>query len=383
MLLTDRAIARRGRNCYDGHLPRHRRSLGMSGASQLGDGQFGRLPGEPVVHTTPLSEPIVTLQQHIIEGQKAHPTASGEFSLLLSGIALATKIIQDQVRRAGLIGVLGATGTKNIQGEEVQKLDQIANEVIMQCLGFQGNVGIMASEEDDEPRILKEFADEAKYIVLFDPLDGSSNIDVNVSVGTIFSIQQRREDVEAGDVMSHILQPGYKQIAAGYVVYGSSTVLTYTTGDGAHMFTLDPAIGAYVLCQENVMMPKSGKMYSVNEAYYDLFPDGIKDYLKWVKSAEAGGYTSRYIGSLVADFHRTLLRGGVFLYPPTTKAPSGKLRLMYEANPLAWVAEQAGGAATDGNQRILDKVPTALHERTPLVIGSRGEVELVAKFWRR
>ncbi|HNQ22726.1 MAG TPA: class 1 fructose-bisphosphatase [Phycisphaerae bacterium] len=331
------------------------------------------------------SEPtsIVTLQQHIIEQQREHPTATGEFSWLLSGITLATEIIQAQVRRAGLLSaaVLGETGTRNVQGEMVQKLDVIANKTICSCLGYR-NVGIMVSEEDDEPTIVKEGTRTRKYIVLFDPLDGSSNIDVNVSIGTIFSILQRRDDVKDDDVMAHILQPGCQQLAAGYVVYGSSTVLAYTTGEGVHMFTLDPSIGAYVLSRENVRMPHTGKEYSVNEAYRDTFPDAIQRYLQWVKTAEAGKYSMRYIGSFVADFHRTLLRGGVFLYPPTKSAPGGKLRLMYEANPMAFLAEQAGGAATDGKQRILDKAPKALHERTPLVIGSKAEVDRVLSFWQ-
>ena len=330
-----------------------------------------------------------TIQQHIFDRQRSmHPNATGEFSWLLSGITLATKIIADQVRRAGLpdilgsggVNIYGTAGTVNVQGEIVQKLDLIANETIASCLGYRGNVGIMVSEEDDEPRILHELDSRAKYIVLFDPLDGSSNIDVNVSIGTIFSILQRRDDIEAGAVMDHILQPGYRQIAAGYVIYSSSTVMAYTTGDGVHMFTLDPAIGAYRLSREHVQMPSAGKIYSVNEAYRSQFPDGIKAYLDWVKSDESGGYTLRYIGSLVADFHRTLLKGGVFLYPPTKQTPCGKLRLLYEANPLAFIAEQAGGMAIDGKMRILEKKPTALHERTPLVIGSRDEVAKVMEF---
>ena len=324
---------------------------------------------------------IETVQQHIIERQRLHhPTATGEFSWLLSGITLATKIITDHVRRAGLRDILGSAGTTNAQGEDVQKLDIIANETIMACLGFRGNVGIMVSEEDDEPTIIKELDGEAKYIVLFDPLDGSSNIDVNVSIGTIFSIQQRLEHVASSKVMDHILQPGYRQIAAGYMVYGSSTVMAYTTGDGVHMFTLDPAIGAYRLSQEHVKMPPGGRIYSVNEAYRTQFPQGVQEYLEWTKTDEAG-YSLRYIGSLVADFHRTLLKGGVFLYPPTKKTPGGKLRLLYEANPLAFLAEQAGGAATDGKLRILEKIPTALHERTSLVIGSKAEVDRVRSFW--
>ena len=324
---------------------------------------------------------ITTLGQHIIEGQRAHPTATGEFSWLLSGITLATKIIEAQVRRAGIVDVLGTTGSINVQGEEVQKLDRVANEAIIRCLGYRGNVGIIASEEDDEPIVIKEAGPEAKYIVLFDPLDGSSNIDVNVSIGTIFSILQRRDDVAGADgPMPHVLQPGVRQLAAGYVVYGSSTVAAYTTGNGVHMFTLDPAIGAYVLTRENVRMPETGKSYSVNEGNRASFPEGIQRYLDWTKTEEAGNYTLRYIGSLVADFHRTLLRGGVFLYPPTKAQPGGKLRLMYEANPMAFLAEQAGGAASDGTQRILEKQPSTLHERTPLIIGSKAEVDRVLSF---
>jgi len=267
------------------------------------------------MHEKELSEPLTTVEQHILERQRAHPTASGNFSWLLSGILLATRIISANVRRAGFMDILGGTGGENVQGELVQKLDILANETIQSCLGYRGNVGIMVSEEDDEPRIIKEPDEHAKYIVLFDPLDGSSNIDVNVSIGTIFSILQRRDDVDpgAGKVMDHILQPGFKQIAAGYVVYGSSTVMAYTTGDGVHMFTLDPSIGAYRLAQENVRMPEQGKIYSINEAYRATFPEGIQKYLDWIKTEEAGGYGLRYIGSLVADFHRTLLKGGSYI----------------------------------------------------------------------
>jgi len=322
---------------------------------------------------------IVTVEQHILEHQQAHPTATGEFSWLLSGITLATRIIAAHVRRAGLLDILGETGEVNVQGELVQKLDVLANDTIMICLGDRDNVGIMVSEEDDEPRIVKEPDERAKYIVLFDPLDGSSNIDSTVSIGTIFSILQRRPDVEKGRVMDHILQPGLQQIAAGYVVYGSSTVMAYTTGDGVHMFTLDPNIGAFRLIRERVCMPAIGKTYSVNEAYSPQFSEGFQNYLKWAKSKE-GGYGLRYVGSLVADFHRILVQGGVFFYPPTAKAPKGKLRLLYEANPLAMIARHAGGAASDGTIPILEKTPTSLHERTPLIIGSKDEVERVLSF---
>ncbi len=323
---------------------------------------------------------IRTVQEYLLLEQKKHSQATGDFSWLMSGITLATKVIADHVRRAGLCNLLEMTGETNVQGELVHKLDVIANETILACLGYRGNIGIMASEEDDEPHIIKEVSDHAKYIVLFDPLDGSSNIDVNVSIGTIFSILQRRPDVSAEHVMDHILQPGYMQVAAGYVIYSSSTVMAYTTGHGVHMFTLDPAIGAYRLTNEHVKMPTKGDTYSVNEAYWAQFPEGVQKYLQWAKSPETH-YSMRYVGSLVADFHRTLLRGGVFLYPPTKKSPEGKLRLLYEANPLAFLAEQAGGAAHDGTQRILDKVPKSLHQRTPLIIGSKSEVDRVLSFW--
>lgn len=318
---------------------------------------------------------ITTVERHFLERRSPH--ANVEFSWLLSGITLATKIIASQIQRAGLVEIIGKTGQVNVQGEEVQKLDEFANQTLVRCLGYRGNIGLLVSEEDEEPRVIQE-AEKGKYIVLFDPLDGSSNINANVSIGTIFSVLERRAPASEQDVMHNILQPGHKQVAAGYVVYGSSTVLAYTAGDGVHMFTLEPSIGAFVLAQQNVRMPEAGRVYSVNEAYSNTFPQGIRSYLDWAK--ETGDYTSRYIGSLVADFHRTLIRGGVFLYPGTTKSPKGKLRLLYEANPLAFVAEQAGGVASDGKQRILDIQPKAMHERTPLIIGSKDEVEKVLSF---
>jgi fructose-1,6-bisphosphatase I len=320
---------------------------------------------------------ITTVERHFLERKGRNPHATEEFSWLLSGITLATKIISAYVQRAGLLEVMGATGRINVQGEEVQKLDEFANETLVRCLGYRGNIGILVSEEDDEPHVIQE-AESGKYIVLFDPLDGSSNINANVSIGTIFSILQRDTGHDSKDVMAHILQPGCNQVAAGYVVYGSSTVLAYTAGDGVHMFTLDPTIGAYLLAQENIRMPQQADIYSVNEAYRGSFPEQIQRYLDWAKAQ--GNYSSRYIGSLVADFHRTLIRGGVFLYPGTRKSPQGKLRLLYEASPLAFVAEQAGGVATDGSLRILEKQPHAMHERTPLIIGSKTEVERVLSF---
>jgi fructose-1,6-bisphosphatase I len=327
--------------------------------------------------------PLMTVQQHILEEQRRrYPTASGEFSWLLSGITLATKIIADQVRRAGMGDILGAAGTVNVQGEAVQKLDVLANQVLLQCLGNRGNVAIMASEEDEEPVIVERDRAHGKHVVVFDPLDGSSNIDVNVSVGTIFSILKREPDPTGQrDPLADVLQGGLKQQAAGYVVYGSSTMLVYTAGNGVAGFTLDPSIGAYVITHPRIVMPASGSIYSVNEANADSFPEGYRRYLAHLRSGKAGRrYSSRYIGSLVADFHRTLLKGGVFLYPPTQAHPSGKLRLLYEANPIAFLAEQAGGEATDGVERILEKPATSLHQRTPLVVGSREEVRLLRDF---
>jgi fructose-1,6-bisphosphatase I len=323
---------------------------------------------------------IKTVERHFLERKGRNPHATTEFCWLLSGITLACKIIASQISRAGLLEIMGETGEVNVQGEEVQKLDVIANQTLVRCLGYRGNIGLLVSEEDEEPHVISDSGDKGKYIVLFDPLDGSSNINANVNIGTIFSIMERPSKSHDGDVKANVLQAGCKQVAAGYVIYGSSTVLAYTAGFGVHMFTLDPSIGAFVLAQENVQMPVSGKIYSVNEGNRRKFPDGIQKYLDWVESDESGGYSLRYIGSLVADFHRTLVRGGVFLYPETKKSPEGKLRLLYEANPLAFMAEQAGGLASDGRNPILQKQPKTMHERTPLIIGSKQEVERVLSF---
>lgn len=324
---------------------------------------------------------IVTIQEHILGQQRSHPTATGGFSWLLSGITLAARIISANVRRAGILDVLGDAGGANVFGEQQQKLDILANKSIELCLEYRGNVGIIASEELDEPKVITKSGSSGRYVVVFDPLDGSSNIDVNVSVGTIFSILERDPGgFSSNDHAADVLQPGHKQLAAGYIVYGSSTVLVYTTGEGVHLFTLDPSVGAFILASEHVKMPETGKSYSVNEGNYKSFPAGVKKYLEWCKTEEAGPFTARYIGSLVADFHRTLLRGGLFLYPATAKSPKGKLRLLYEANPIAFIAEQAGGAATDGKTRILDKVPTSLHERTPFYVGSKGEMDRLQRF---
>lgn len=325
----------------------------------------------------------VTVQEHILNQQRTHPTATGSFSWLLSGITQAAKIISANVRRAGILDILGEAGQSNLSGEQQQKLDVLANKTLEWCLAYRGNVGVIASEELNQPKMVSRSGASGKYVVIFDPLDGSSNIDVNVSVGTIFAIFERdTSGFEGSDPVADVLQPGVKQIAAGYIVYGSSTVMTYTTGDGVHMFTLDPSVGSFVLAHENVSMPDNGKWYSINEANYNSFPKGYQEYLKWCKTEEAGPYSARYIGSLVADFHRTLLRGGIFLYPPTAKTPGGKLRLSYEANPIAFLAEQAGGTATDGEMRILDKMPKSVHERTPLVVGGKAEVARLMNYMK-
>jgi fructose-1,6-bisphosphatase I len=270
--------------------------------------------------------------------------------------------------------ILGSAENVNVQGETQQKLDVFANNALLHALGNRGNVGVLASEENEEPVVVLKNPEHGEYIVVFDPLDGSSNIDLNVSVGTIFSIF-RRDPTNNADPASDVLQPGSRQIAAGYVLYGSSTMLVYTTGHGVHGFTLDSLIGAFVLSHPNIRMPERGNLYSTNEANADAFPPFCNRFLHWLKSGDGGvTYSSRYIGSLVADFHRTLLKGGIFMYPPTAHYPDGKLRLMYEANPIAMLAEQAGGMASDGTRRILEIAPETLHQRTPLFVGSKHEM---------
>jgi fructose-1,6-bisphosphatase I len=325
---------------------------------------------------------IVTVQQHILQEQQRFPHARGQFSWLLSGITLATKMIEAKIRRAGLLDIVGAAGATNVQGESQQKLDVYANQALLHCLGLRDTVAALISEENEEPITFDREAGPGEYVIVFDPLDGSSNIDVNVNVGTIFSIFRRPSPAE--HFRSPVLQPGSRQIAAGYVVYGPSTIIVYTAGQGVFGFTLDPAIGAYVLSHDHMQMPEKGKTYSVNEANFDSFPAPYQTYLTELRKSRSGGvYTSRYIGSLVADFHRTLLKGGVFLYPPTAKHPNGKLRLLYEANPLAFIAEQAGGMAINGKERILDIEPSDIHQRTPFIIGSKQDVQRLQTLLRQ
>ena len=326
-----------------------------------------------------LNSPALTIQQHIVSEQKRFPGATGEFSFLLSGLTLATKKIQAQVRRAGINNVLGEYGNVNVQGESQQILDVYSNQVMIQSLNSRKSVGVIASEEEEDVRVLNP-SPSARYAVIFDPLDGSSNIDVNVSVGTTFSIFRRPEGSDCESPSDWVLQAGREQIGAGYVVYGSSTVMVYTVGNGVHGFTLDPNVGAFILSHEDIRMPEQGKSYSVNEAYFESFPKHYQDYIRHLRSGDLGSYRSRYIGSMVADFHRTLMRGGVFMYPPTASHLTGKLRLLYEANPIAMIAEQAGGIALDGESRILDLEPTEIHQRVPLVVGSQAEMNLFKQF---
>ena len=328
-----------------------------------------------------------TLEQFIIEQQDRFPHSTGAFSRLLRDLSVAAKIVNRDIRRAGLLDILGQSGEINVQGEVQQKLDVMAHQEFVRALRRGGECCLIGSEEHNEAIPIDTHTDsDGKYIVLMDPLDGSSNIDVNVSVGTIFSIYRAPEHVSNGDIApSMALQPGVQQVAAGYVVYGSSAILVYTTGDGVNGFTLEPSIGEFLLSHPRIRIPEQGRMYSINEGNYNSFDQGLKEYIKWMQEERGDAvpkrpYTTRYIGSFVADFHRNLLKGGIYIYPATAKNPNGKLRLMYEANPMAFIVEQAGGRGSDGRQRILDKQPVKLHERTPLYIGSEQMVRRVETF---
>ncbi|HZW62322.1 MAG TPA: class 1 fructose-bisphosphatase [Flavobacteriaceae bacterium] len=326
-----------------------------------------------------------TLGEFIIENQAAFKYTSGELSRLINSIRLAAKVVNHEVNKAGLVDIIGNAGETNIQGEDQQKLDVYANTKFIQTLKNRNIVCGIASEEEDT-FIAVNSQDENhqnKYVVLIDPLDGSSNIDVNVSVGTIFSIYRRVTPVGTPVQLEDFLQEGNKQVAAGYVVYGTSTMLVYTTGHGVNGFTLNPAIGTFYLSHPNMRYPENGKIYSVNEGNYIHFPQGIKNYIKYCQMEEGDRpYTSRYIGSLVSDFHRNMIKGGIYIYPETSKNPNGKLRLLYECNPMAFLAEQAGGKASDGFTRILDIQPTALHQRVPFICGSNPMVEKAEEFMR-
>ena len=328
-----------------------------------------------MVHNTATS--VVTIERYIIEQERLYPEATGELSGILYDVCLAAKMIANKVRRAGLVDILGATGFDNVQGEDVQKLDVFANETIVKAMDHGGRLCAMASEEEPGIIPIPDGFKCGKYCLLFDPLDGSSNIDVNVPVGTIFSVVRKITRGTRGE-MEDMLQPGRRQVAAGYVIYGSSTMLVYTTGQGAHGFTYDPSIGEFLLSHPDIRIPNTPRYLSVNDAYESQWEEPVRSLMRKYRGLEGDRkpLSVRYVGSLVADFHRNLLGGGVFCYPRNSRRPNGKLRLLYEANPLAFIVEQAGGAACDGTTRILDIQPTELHQRTPLYIGSKAEVEL-------
>jgi fructose-1,6-bisphosphatase I len=324
----------------------------------------------------------VTLKQFVLDEERKHPEAGGEFTDLVVNIALAAKLINREVVRAGLVDILGYTGGENVHGEKVQKLDQFAHEVLYDVLGSTGQLAVFASEEDEDIIHVPDGRPYGKYVVNFDPLDGSSNINANVNIGTIFSILPRITRKGAG-TLEDCLQAGRRQVAAGYVMYGSSTMLVFTTGDGVHGFTFEPSLGEFLLSNRHIRTPDHGRIYSVNEGNYVHWHDGVKRYVDWLKMDDGPSgrpYSSRYVGSLVADFHRNLLYGGIFLYPADAKNPNGKLRVLYEAAPLAYIAEQAGGMATDGERRIMEIAPSALHQRTPLLIGSARDVQECMEF---
>ncbi|MDN5287094.1 MAG: class 1 fructose-bisphosphatase [Mucilaginibacter sp.] len=326
---------------------------------------------------------MTTLGQFIIEKQADHPYAKGELSRLLRDIGIAAKVVNREVNKAGLMDLLGQAGSTNIQGEIQQKLDIYANEQFISALKSGGECCIVASEENEEIVMLDtDVSQDAKYIVAIDPLDGSSNIDVNVSVGTIFSIY-RRQSTEGRATLQDVLQRGVNQVAAGYVIYGTSTMLVYTTGKGVNGFTLDPSIGEFCLSHPQMQIPKTGHIYSINEGYYVHFPQGVKSYIKYCQvedDATNRPYSSRYVGSMIADLHRNMIKGGIFIYPITAATPDGKLRLVYECNPMSFIIEQAGGRATDGKTRIMELDVHSLHQRTPIFIGSEEMVSKAEEF---
>ena len=328
---------------------------------------------------------LQTLGEFIIDKQEDFKYTTGELSRLLSSIRLASKIVNREVNKAGIADIIGRAGNTNVQGEEQQKLDVLANEIFITALSNREVVCGIASEENDDFIEIKsgENGYLSKYVVLIDPLDGSSNIDVNVSVGTIFSIYRRVTEPGTPVKLEDFLQKGENQVAAGYIVYGSSTMIVYTTGHGVNGFTLDPSLGTYYLSQPNIKFPRTGKIYSINEGNYIKFPQGVKNYIKYCQEEENDRpYTSRYIGSLVSDFHRNMIKGGIYIYPSTSQSPKGKLRLLYECNPIAFIAEQAGGKASDGFNRILEIEPKELHQRVPFFCGSIEMVEKAEEFMK-
>ena len=330
------------------------------------------------VHT---STSVVTIERFIMEQERLHPEATGELSNLLYDLCLAAKIISRHVRRAGLTDILGAAGAVNVSGDLQQKLDLFARDTVRNAVQHTGRVCVVASEEDEEPMLCPKTSRRGKYVIMYDPLDGSTNIDVNVSIGTIFSIHKRVTSPKGEAGLADCLQVGRKQVAAGYILYGSSTMLVYTTGQGVHGFTLDPTIGEFLLSHPDIRTPPVGKYYSVNESNWNRWTPGVQRVVAAFKNGDGRiqAKNARYIGSLVADFHRNLISGGVFLYPGDTRSAEGKLRLLYEAAPLALVVEQAGGLATDGQRPILDLVPKHLHQKTPFIVGSKADVQFAVE----
>ncbi|MGE5354136.1 MAG: class 1 fructose-bisphosphatase [Acidobacteriota bacterium] len=330
------------------------------------------------------AQSLMTIQRHILEEERKHPEATGELSALLSDLVLAAKIISLEVNKAGLVDIIGYTGTTNVQGEKVKKLDVFSHEVLFKAMEHGGHLCVMASEEEENVIPIPKNFVKGKYVLLFDPLDGSSNIDANVSVGTIFSILKRvTPDGGSDGTLQDCLQPGIRQVAAGYVLYGSSTILVYTTGHGVYGFTLDPALGEFLLSYNNIRIPEKSKIYSINEGNYKYWHPGLKKYIKYLQEEDEKTrrpYSTRYIGSMVADIHRNLLYGGIFMYPADSRNPNGKLRLLYECNPMAFIVESAGGMASNGQKRILEIVPEHLHERTPVFMGNKEDVLMVEKF---
>ena len=328
---------------------------------------------------------FTTLGEFVIDRQKDFPGSSGELSRILSAIRLASKIVNQEINKAGIAThILGAAGSENIQGEQQQKLDVYADEKFINAIEARGVVcGIGSEENEDYIAFESEKCQKGKYVLLMDPLDGSSNIDVNVSIGTIFSVFKRKSEIGTKAELMDFLQIGDKQVAAGYVIYGSSTMLVFTTGNGVHGFTYDPGTGTFILSHPDMKFPKGGKIYSVNEGNYNNFEEGVKKYIKYCQEIDAPTnrpYTGRYIGSLVADFHRNLIKGGIYIYPATTNAPNGKLRLLYECSPLAFLAEEAGGKASTGTGRIMEVDPRELHQRVPYFVGSKEMVEMAEEF---
>lgn len=319
----------------------------------------------------------MALTKFLLEEQRKHPHSTGNFTALFSDLLIAAKIISHRVNKAGLINILGEAGYSNVQGEEVQKLDEFANSTVIKTMEHGGHLSGMVSEESEGIIRIPDSYPRGHYLLVFDPLDGSSNIDVNISVGTIFSVMKKETEGEAEE--KDFLKAGAAQVCAGYIIYGSSTMLVYTTGFGVHGFTLDPGVGEFLLSHEDIKIPERGKIYSVNEGNTKNWFAGT---LRYIEAVKKNNYSARYVGSLVADFHRNLLKGGVFLYPGDRKNPDGKLRLLYEANPLAFIVEEAGGRASTGSERILDVKPAKLHQRTPLIIGSREDVLEAEKFWQ-